>query len=154
MIWNTYAYLCYLNVDRMLDQLCDLELWPQPWPWHWMFRYSISNFRIPVVVFQQWMFCLVWNESDMSRQHDAYSVLPWPLRLPMTLTLKNNHISEITSDINLAGGKHFLPLTLLILETEYSGFGVNTMPADALATLGQTASIGCIGQTTCIFVPW
>ena len=35
-------------------------------------------------------------------------------------------------------------LTLLILEMEYSGFGVNTMPADALAPKLARASAGMV----------
>ena len=41
-----------------------------------------------------------------------------------------------------------------MLETEYTRFGANTMPADALAPKVARAStdmdgIGCVGQTTC-----
>ena len=28
--------------DRMLDQLCNLELWPHPWPWPWIFSIDIE----------------------------------------------------------------------------------------------------------------
>ena len=45
------------------------------------------------------------------------------------------------SSVGLLAGSHTLlsieTLTLLMLEMEYSSFGVNTKPADALVTLGS-----------------
>ena len=50
-----------------------------------------------------------------------------------------------------------LPVTLLMLETEYCVFRVNTMPADALAPKVakniRRHVISCVGQTSCIVVP-
>ena len=41
--------------------------------------------------------------------------------------------------------KEYVPLlTLLMLEMEYSGFGVNTMPVDALAPKVAIASAGIV----------
>ena len=69
-------------VGRMLDPLCALELWPHSWPSHWMFGYSSSCF----VGFQEGMVGLIWIERDMNWQHNAYSIWPWLLTLPMALT--------------------------------------------------------------------
>ena len=56
-----------------------------------------------------------------------------------------------------AGNYYSSLLTPLMLDTEYLGFGVNTMPVDALAPKScQSISrhgIGCLVQTTCIVVP-
>ena len=101
-----------MRIARMLDLICDLELWP--WPWIWIFkakfwkkphlrngsvwpwtsalpmtlklnlRYSSSNFVI--AVFQQWVVCLIWNKRDMNRQHDVNCVT-LILMLLMTVTL-------------------------------------------------------------------
>ena len=48
----------WMQVYRMLDPLCDLELWP----WPWIFR---SNFE--KVVSQEWEDRLTWNKRDVSQ---------------------------------------------------------------------------------------
>ena len=33
-------------VDRMLNTLCDFQLWPKPWPWPWIFKVSFKKSHI------------------------------------------------------------------------------------------------------------
>ena len=87
----------WMWIDRMLDPLCDLELWPHPWPWHWIFTCSLSNFKI--AVFPEWVVCLIlWNERGiiMNSQRDGYYAWLWSMILPMTLTwdLRSNFINN------------------------------------------------------------
>ena len=33
-----WKIVIFVRVDRMLNSLCDFQLWPQPWPWTWIFK--------------------------------------------------------------------------------------------------------------------
>ena len=48
-------------LDRILNPLYDLELWPHPRPWPWTFNINFWNCH-----FQEWKGWLMWNKRDTS----------------------------------------------------------------------------------------
>ena len=72
--WHGMEGICW--VRRILDPLCDLELWP--WPWIlW------SNFEIDI--FKECEGWLTWNKKDTSP--NIQPLWPQTLTSPKTLTL-------------------------------------------------------------------
>ena len=74
--------LIYMN--RMDMSRCYIELCPHSWHWRRFFGNSRSYLKEKLY---EWMVCLISSKRHMKRQHDTYSVWPWPLTLPMSLTL-------------------------------------------------------------------
>ena len=49
-------------VDRMLNTLCDFQLWPKPWPWPWIFKVKKEKESISLMlIFATWFYfiCLI-----------------------------------------------------------------------------------------------
>ena len=65
--WSDWCETKRRCIGWILSELCDLDLWPDPWPW----RFKVNVWNSLIWGMGGW---LTWNERDVSRSFTTMTV--------------------------------------------------------------------------------